>query len=231
MEVNINKLMKGHSWKMSEEEIHDDLVKLGYIIDYQLLKTITKKENNIMDFGDAIKAIKNGHRVKREDWGGFWYLPKNEPQVNDQPMNKMIVAVLKDEGGYAPASPYMADMLADDWVDLDDKEEKPKPKTLEEKKEDFYHFLQLLKRIFKIDDVSGFYSLYTVKIKDKYVRFNFGTHSYYLADTDEHNSFSDSSVLSLNEVIEGLQTIFTSYNYNLDKKDIVIYNATKKGGN
>ena len=33
MEVNINKLMKGHSWKMSEEEIHAELVKLGYITD------------------------------------------------------------------------------------------------------------------------------------------------------------------------------------------------------
>ncbi|MBZ3776434.1 hypothetical protein K9P40_05010 [Lentilactobacillus otakiensis] len=33
MEANINKLMKGHSWKMSEEEIHDELVKLGYITD------------------------------------------------------------------------------------------------------------------------------------------------------------------------------------------------------
>ena len=33
MEANINRLMKGHSWKMSEEEIHDDLVKLGYITD------------------------------------------------------------------------------------------------------------------------------------------------------------------------------------------------------
>lgn len=177
-----------------------------------------------MDFGDAIKAIKNGHHVKREDWGGFWYLPDDEPQVNDQPMNKMIVAVLKDGGGYAPASPYMADMLADDWIDLDD--EKEKSKTLEEKKEDFYHSLQLLNQMFKINDMSETDERYIVKIKDKYIRFDFGTHSYYLADTPEYSSFGDSSFLSSNEVIESLRNIFEGSNYNFDLDDVTI--ATQK---
>ena len=177
-----------------------------------------------MDFGDAIKAIKNGHRVKREDWGGFWYLPNNKPQVNDQPMNKMIVAVLKDNGGYAPASPYMADMLADDWVDLDD--EKEKSKTLDEKKEDFYHFLQFLNHGFKINDLSGLHYQYIVKIKDKYIRFDFGTHSYYLADAPEYSSFGDSSFLSSNEVIESLRNIFESSNYSFNLDDVTI--ATQK---
>jgi len=184
-----------------------------------------------MDFGDAIKAIRNGHRVKREDWGGFWYLPKNDPQINNQPMNKMIVAVLKDDGGYAPASPYMADMLADDWVDLDGEEEKPKPKTLEEKKEDFYHSLQLLDQMFKINGngVSGMHHQYIVKIKDKYIRFDFGAHSYYLANTPEYSSFGDSSFLNSNEVIESLKNIFESSNYGFDLDDVTI--ATQKGGN
>jgi len=184
-----------------------------------------------MDFGDAIKAIKNGHRVKREDWGGFWYLPNDEPQVNDQPMNKMIVAVLKDEGGYAPASPYMADMLADDWVDIDDEEEKPKSKTLEEKKEDFYHSLQLLDQMFKINGngMSGMRHQYIVKIKDKYIRFDFGTHFYYLADTPEYSYFGDSSFLSSSEVIESLKNIFESSNYSFDLDDVTI--TTQKGGN
>ena len=180
-----------------------------------------------MDFGDAIKAIKNGHRVKREGWGEFWYLPKNEPQVNNQPMNKMIVAVLKNEGGYAPASPYMADMLADDWVDLDDKEEKPKPKTLKEKKEDFYHSLQLLDQMFKINYVSGMYYQYTVKIKDKYIRFDFMNHSYYLTDSVEYDSFSHSSFLNSNQVIKSLKDIFESSNYNFDLDDVTISIATQ----
>lgn len=181
-----------------------------------------------MDFGDAIKAIKNGHRVKREDWGGFWYLPNDEPQINDQPMNKMIVAVLKDDGGYAPASPYMADMLADDWIDLDD-EEDIKLKTPKEKKEDFYHSLQLLNQMLKTNDMSGIYHQYIVKIKDKYIRFDFGTHFYYLADSAEYSYFGDSSVLSSNEVVESLKDIFESSNYSFDLDDVTV--TTQKGGN
>lgn len=181
-----------------------------------------------MDFGDAIKAIKNGHRVKREDWGGFWYLPKNEPQVNNQPMNKMIVAVLKNEDGYAPASPYMADMLADDWVDLDDEKEKSKPKTLEEKKEDFYHFLQYLDQMFKINDMSGKDERYIVKIKDKYIRFDFGTQSYYLADTVKYPSLGDSPFLSSNEVIESLKNIFENSNYSFNLDDVTVRVAIQK---
>lgn len=180
-----------------------------------------------MDFGDAIKAIKNGHCVKREDWGGFWYLPNDEPQVNDQPMNKMIVAVLKDEGGYAPASPYMADMLADDWIDLDENDEKPRPKMLEEKKEDFYHFLQLLNHALNINDISGIHHQYTVKIKDKYVRLDFGTHFYHLTDTNEYDYFGNSSFLSSNEVIESLKYIFESSNYSFDSDDVTISGAIK----
>ena len=79
-----------------------------------------------MDFGDAIKAIKNGEYVKRADWGGYWFLPVAIKFSNytsglegkvprDGFMNDMIVAHLKDNGGFSPAMPYMEDMLADDW--------------------------------------------------------------------------------------------------------------------
>lgn len=193
-----------------------------------------------MDFGDAIKTIKNGHRVKREDWGGFWFIPSWNPKfgeytkstfdsnADEVSMNPVIIAKLKDGDGYAPAQPYMADMLADDWIDLDDEEEKSKPKTLEERKKDFYDFLQFLNHDFKINDISKMHNQYTVKIKDKYIRFDFGTHSYYLADTDEYNSFSDSSFLSLNEVIESLKDIFESSNYGFDLDDVTIGIATPK---
>lgn len=79
-----------------------------------------------MDFGDAIKAIKDGKYVKRADWGGYWFLPVAiqlsnytsglEGKVPDDVfMNDTIVACLKGDEGFAPATPYMADMLADDW--------------------------------------------------------------------------------------------------------------------
>ena len=33
MEINIKDLMVNHSWKMSDQEIHNSLVKMGYITD------------------------------------------------------------------------------------------------------------------------------------------------------------------------------------------------------
>lgn len=33
MEINIKDLMVNHSWKMSDKEIHNSLVKMGYITD------------------------------------------------------------------------------------------------------------------------------------------------------------------------------------------------------
>lgn len=76
-----------------------------------------------MDFGDAIKLIKQGQKVKRHDWGGYWFMPQHDTGVRVydkatdgyQKLNQTIIASLKNNGGLAPAQPYMADMLADDW--------------------------------------------------------------------------------------------------------------------
>lgn len=82
-----------------------------------------------MDFGDAIKLIKQGQKVKRHDWGGYWFMPQHDTGVcvydkatdGYQKLNQTIIASLKNNGGLAPAQPYMADMLADDWeLALDD---------------------------------------------------------------------------------------------------------------
>lgn len=34
-----------------------------------------------MDFGDAIKLLKQGNKVKRHDWGGYWFMPRNGTRV------------------------------------------------------------------------------------------------------------------------------------------------------
>jgi len=84
-----------------------------------------------MDFGDAIKAVKKGRRVKRIEWGGYWFIPSVVQLTSYTDgdkwgvggmlkSNPIIIAKLKNGGGYAPAQPYMADMLAEDWVDLDE---------------------------------------------------------------------------------------------------------------
>lgn len=77
-----------------------------------------------MNFGQAIEALKEGKQVTREIWGGYWFLAKN-PRA-EQKMdsgydrafsfeNGLIVSVLRDNGGCAPAQPYQADILAEDW--------------------------------------------------------------------------------------------------------------------
>lgn len=80
-----------------------------------------------MNFGDALQALKNGKRVTRSVWGGYWYLAsdiqaEHHPTAEDHEgpnlgfgMDKMIVAVLKGNKGVAPAQPYQSDLLAEDW--------------------------------------------------------------------------------------------------------------------
>ena len=75
-----------------------------------------------MDFGEALQALKEGKKVKRSIWGGYWYLANDvdamHKEVNETvgfDMKSMIVAVLRDNGGTAPAQPYQSDILAEDW--------------------------------------------------------------------------------------------------------------------
>ena len=74
-----------------------------------------------MTFGQALELLKEGKKVKRKDWGGYWFLAKDlyltqDPKVLTLDFKEgLIVACLKDNGGYAPAQPYQADLLAEDW--------------------------------------------------------------------------------------------------------------------
>lgn len=69
-----------------------------------------------MDFGKAIESLKEGKKVARKDWGGYWSIEKIvfKKKVNHSVHAEIIMATLKD-GGYAPAQPYQADILAEDW--------------------------------------------------------------------------------------------------------------------
>lgn len=81
-----------------------------------------------MNFGEALQALKKGKQVKRAIWGGYWYLAKNVEGSHDGivggggsistvgfEMPEMIIAVLRDGQGTAPAQPYQSDLLANDW--------------------------------------------------------------------------------------------------------------------
>jgi hypothetical protein len=83
-----------------------------------------------MNFGEALQALKEGKKVTRSIWGGYWEF-WNEPILNAESeigngykkscqfLNGLIVAVLKDNGGVAPAQPYQSDLLAEDWGIID----------------------------------------------------------------------------------------------------------------
>lgn len=63
-----------------------------------------------MNFGKALEALKNGEKVKREKWGGYWKL-ENLSDL-DSPI---IVAILKSTYKRVAATPYQEDLLAEDW--------------------------------------------------------------------------------------------------------------------
>lgn len=77
-----------------------------------------------MNFGQALEYLKIGKRIKRKDWGGYWFLAETPECEQKKPdgynqyfsfNNGLIVAVLRDNGGCASAAPYQADLLAEDW--------------------------------------------------------------------------------------------------------------------
>ena len=83
------------------------------------------KKQEMFCGGEAIKRIKQGKKCKRKHWGGYWFMPNRGPKFFDgkiglQNMNPMIIAKLKDDGGYVPATPYQEDMLAEDWIEVDE---------------------------------------------------------------------------------------------------------------
>lgn len=85
-----------------------------------------------MNFGEALAALKEGKKISRAVWGGYWYLCKNVVIKHD-PIEKerdgngplsdiiggdmpaIIIASLKEGKGIAPAQPYQEDLLAEDW--------------------------------------------------------------------------------------------------------------------
>lgn len=82
-----------------------------------------------MNFGEALQALKEGKSIKRSIWGGRWYLAKDAVLSGPSPIgngykmscqfSNIIVAELRDRGGVAPAQPYQADILAEDWEIID----------------------------------------------------------------------------------------------------------------
>lgn len=83
-----------------------------------------KKQMRYLNFGQALQFLKEGAKVKRANWRGYWFMSKEvdcHETLSDgyvkgfKFMKGLIVAVLADNGGVAPAQPYQSDLLAEDW--------------------------------------------------------------------------------------------------------------------
>jgi hypothetical protein len=86
-----------------------------------------------MDFGDAIRALKQGRRVAREGWNGkgmFLFLVNGSTfRVNREPLLSIMgegtevqyhahIDMKTAQGYVVPWLASQADMLADDWVEV-----------------------------------------------------------------------------------------------------------------
>lgn len=79
-----------------------------------------------MTFGEALERLKQGKKVKRSIWGGYWFLMEKPQvaQVDEQgyvqgaDLLPTIFAVLKDGLGVTVATPYQSDILASDWEEV-----------------------------------------------------------------------------------------------------------------
>lgn len=67
-----------------------------------------------MNFGEALQALKDGKKVTRSIWSGYWEMRHVRTTAEEYDECIMIMAFLKD-GGVAPAQPYQSDLLAEDW--------------------------------------------------------------------------------------------------------------------
>lgn len=75
--------------------------------------------NEYVTFGEAIEALKQGKKVTRKIWGGYWYLDQSISIGRGEVLNDTIIAKLKDDGGFVAATAYQEDILAEDWMILE----------------------------------------------------------------------------------------------------------------
>ena len=82
-----------------------------------------------MNFGEALEALKKGKKITRSVWRGHWELaisPRAEWDPDNHGYkracefkNGLIIAILANDRGVAPAQPYQEDLLAEDWQIVD----------------------------------------------------------------------------------------------------------------
>ncbi len=83
--------------------------------------------NPDMDFGEAIKALWDGHRVSRSAWNGpGQYLELQRPDENSK-MTLPYIYIRTVQGDLVPWLASQTDMLSGDWIVCDEDTETPAP--------------------------------------------------------------------------------------------------------
>lgn len=105
---------------------------------FWLIKGITRENNSVdfykedLDFGDAIKALKQGQKLSRKGWNGksqyielatnISYINKEGTQINAEhdTMGKAAIAFVGTSGVQLGWLASQADMLSHDWYIVND---------------------------------------------------------------------------------------------------------------
>lgn len=108
-----------------DQDKYDELIKIKTL--YEEKKKENSRENETMDFGQAIKLLKQGKKLQREGWNGkkqyielatnISYITAKEEivNVNHDAIGNKAIAFVGTSGVQIGWLASQADMLAEDW--------------------------------------------------------------------------------------------------------------------
>lgn len=108
-----------------DQDKYDELIKIKTL--YEEKKKENSRENETMDFGQAIRLLKDGKKVARQGWNGkkqyielatnISYKNTNNETINaeHQAIGNKAIAFVGTSGVQLGWLASQADMLAEDW--------------------------------------------------------------------------------------------------------------------
>lgn len=109
-----------------DQDKYDELIKIKTL--YEEAKKDNNEENKIMDFGDAIKLLKEGKKLQRKGWNGkgqyielatgISYRNNNDEIIDvfHNDIESKAIAFVGTSGVQLGWLASQADMLAEDWI-------------------------------------------------------------------------------------------------------------------
>ena len=109
-----------------DQDKYDELIKIKTL--YEEVKKENGGENKTMDFGQAIRLLKDGKKVARQGWNGknqyielatnISYMNANQETINaeHEAIGNRAIAFVGTSGVQLGWLASQADMLAEDWI-------------------------------------------------------------------------------------------------------------------